>query len=42
MRTKTLVLVLILVAALVSTAFAMRGEGGRRLHHWIAQMHGGH
>jgi hypothetical protein len=41
MRKGTLVLVLIVVAVLVSTAFAMRGEGGRRLHHWFAQMHGG-
>jgi hypothetical protein len=41
MRKGTLVLILILVTALVSTAFALRGEGGRRLHHWIGQMHGG-
>jgi hypothetical protein len=41
MSTRSIVILLIVAAALISAGFAMRGEGAARLHHWIATMHGG-
>jgi hypothetical protein len=41
MNTRSLVILLIVVAALLSVGFALRGEGAAKLHHWIGTMHGG-
>jgi hypothetical protein len=41
MSTRSIVILVIVVAGLISVGLAMRGEGAARLHHWIANVHGG-
>ena len=41
MRTRTLVIWLVVMAVVVAGAFAMRGEGHRMLAKWMPAMHGG-
>ena len=41
MRTRTLVIWLVVVAAVVTGAVAMRGEGHRLFAKWMPAMHGG-
>ena len=40
MRTRTMVIWLVVVAAVVTGAVAMRGEGHRMLAKWMPTMHG--
>ena len=41
MGSRTLVIVLILVAVIVTATLAMRGEGHRMLAKWMPAIHGG-
>ena len=41
MRKSTLIVLLIVAAALLTGAIAMHGQGGARLHEWFREMHGG-
>ena len=41
MRIRTLVIWLVVTAAVVGGAFAMRGDGHRALVKWMSTMHGG-
>jgi hypothetical protein len=40
MRTRTLLIVLVLSALVLTTTFAMRGGGHRKLGGWMASIHG--
>jgi hypothetical protein len=41
MRKSTLMVLLIVAAALIAGAVAMHGQGSSRLHEWFREMHGG-
>ena len=41
MRTRTIVIWVVLAAAFVAGTLAMRGEGHRMLARWMPAMHGG-
>jgi hypothetical protein len=41
MRKSTLIVLLIVVAALITGAIAMHGQGATRLHEWFREIHGG-
>jgi hypothetical protein len=41
MSARTLVIWLVVIAAVVSATLAMRGEGHRMLAKWMPSMHGG-
>jgi hypothetical protein len=40
MRTRTLVIVLVLAGIVFTTTFAMRGGGHRKLAGWVSSIHG--
>jgi hypothetical protein len=41
MRSRTLMIVLVVVAVFVTATLAMRGDGHRMLAKWMPAMHGG-